>query len=320
MISNRVRTYTPSITPFAADLSVDEASLAAHVARLAEAGTGIILTSTLSGEAHSLDLDEHRRAYDVAVRVCRGRVPVCAAIRESTNTRDVQAIVREAVGARVDSVLLNQCRSRADDALTEQEQERYWSEVLEFASVPAFLSLDTSASGGYYASPQLVGRLADRYQHVIGVCLYLRGGRATAGILGWEPSAPFRGYRACLPERVQLISQVEALQQGAEAIIQAAGNVLPATLQALVAAWNGGNVAEFAEAKQRWERWIVAAEIRWGGSIESARVLKAILRERGLESGSPRPPLLPATMRTGPLPLREIPIAEWETPVARQPN
>ncbi|MFJ2605335.1 5-dehydro-4-deoxyglucarate dehydratase [Streptomyces sp. NPDC087425] len=67
------------VTPFAADGSLDEDLLAAHIGSGVAAGAGGVFVACGTGEFHALTPDEIERATRVAVTVTAGRVPVLAA-------------------------------------------------------------------------------------------------------------------------------------------------------------------------------------------------------------------------------------------------
>src|ERR1700688_3054270 len=93
-----------ALTPFKDDLSLDEEGLRAHLDRLAAAGTTVFLTSPVNGESHQLTIAEHRRIYEIGIEICKGRVPVWAAIRDSASAAAAFEVIQQAIAANLDGV------------------------------------------------------------------------------------------------------------------------------------------------------------------------------------------------------------------------
>ena len=72
------------ITPFDAQLEIDEAALAAQVTRLIDDGIhGIVVNGTV-GEGGSLSQSERRATIEASVAAAAGRAPVCAGVSAGT--------------------------------------------------------------------------------------------------------------------------------------------------------------------------------------------------------------------------------------------
>ncbi len=69
---------TALVTPFRADLTVDEAALRALVDWQIAEGVHFLVPCGSTGEAATLTPDEHRRVVEIVVDQARGRVPICA--------------------------------------------------------------------------------------------------------------------------------------------------------------------------------------------------------------------------------------------------
>ncbi len=97
-------TFCCSITPFAADGSLDERALRAHFARLSAAGVGVYVAGSSPGEGYALSRDEVRRCLEIAVAELRGRVPVRAMGVEPRSARDMVEHTALAAACGVDAV------------------------------------------------------------------------------------------------------------------------------------------------------------------------------------------------------------------------
>ncbi|MEL6344608.1 MAG: 4-hydroxy-tetrahydrodipicolinate synthase [Myxococcota bacterium] len=92
---------TALVTPFTADGAVDEETLRALVERQIAGGIGGLVPCGTTGEAPTLDLDEHARVIQVTAEVAAGRVPVLAGIGSNdTRTAIENAHRAQAAGAQ----------------------------------------------------------------------------------------------------------------------------------------------------------------------------------------------------------------------------
>jgi 4-hydroxy-tetrahydrodipicolinate synthase len=165
LMANEPVVYCMSVTPFAADGTVDQAGLRAHLARMVEAGVAVYLASPGSGEGHSLSREELDLVYRVGVEVCKGRVPVCANPPEARNAEESLARLRLAIDAGVDLVQLYPVDAGHGMRPTEAEQETYYRYLLDRIDHPVGLSVNVLA-GGYGAPVSLFKRLCDDYPQI----------------------------------------------------------------------------------------------------------------------------------------------------------
>src|SRR5499425_1595050 len=86
---------TALVTPFKADLSVDERRLRELVAWQVESGIGFLVPCGTTGETPTLTHDEWLRVIDITIEVAAGRVPIVAGAT-STSTHDAIAKAQEA--------------------------------------------------------------------------------------------------------------------------------------------------------------------------------------------------------------------------------
>jgi 4-hydroxy-tetrahydrodipicolinate synthase len=94
-------TFVISITPFDDAGRLDEPGLRAHLRRLADAGIGVYLGGSGSGEGYTLTRAELRRVLEVGVDELSGRVPVRAMgvePRTAGDMLDVAAVAPHAGG------------------------------------------------------------------------------------------------------------------------------------------------------------------------------------------------------------------------------
>jgi len=71
-------TFVISLTPFSGDGTLDEHGFRLHLRRLAEAGIGVYLGGSGSGEGYTLTPAEVARILEIGAEELGGRVPVRA--------------------------------------------------------------------------------------------------------------------------------------------------------------------------------------------------------------------------------------------------
>ncbi len=97
--------YTPVITPFNGDGSVDEAGWAAMIDHLIRSGSHGIVVGGTTGEFYALSREERLRQFERAGEVVQGRVPWLAGVNDF-RTEAVCAYVAAARDCGADALLL----------------------------------------------------------------------------------------------------------------------------------------------------------------------------------------------------------------------
>ncbi|TMA31621.1 MAG: dihydrodipicolinate synthase family protein [Deltaproteobacteria bacterium] len=166
MTPRALSTFCCSVTPFAADGSLDVPALRAHFARLAAAGVGVYVAGSSPGEGYALSRSEVWRCLEIAVQELRGRVPVRAMGVEPRTTREMIEHVELAAECGVDAVQIYSLdigHGGRPDAAT---IERYFRTAIEACRIPCVVSSHHFI--GYTLEPELMRLLADDYEQVIG--------------------------------------------------------------------------------------------------------------------------------------------------------
>jgi len=160
-------TYVVGITPFAADESLDEPALRAHLRRLADAGIGVYLGGSGSGEGYTLDADETRRVLEIGVDELRGRVPVRAMGVEPRSAREMISYARVAADVGVDALQVYSLDVGHGIRPRPNELRRYYDDVLDAVLLPVVLSSHFSV--GYALPVDLVAELVEQHHTIVGV-------------------------------------------------------------------------------------------------------------------------------------------------------
>src|SRR3977135_2389513 len=95
---------TAIVTPFKADLSLDEETLRRLIRRQIEAGIHFLVPCGTTGENPTLTRQEHLRVVEVTLEETKGRVPVLAGAG-GYNTVEVIDLAKEIKAIGVDGIL-----------------------------------------------------------------------------------------------------------------------------------------------------------------------------------------------------------------------
>jgi 4-hydroxy-tetrahydrodipicolinate synthase len=272
-------TFVISITPFTADGDLDEAGLRAHLGRLGDAGIGVYLAGSGSGEGYTLDDRETARVLAVGAEELRGRVPVRAMGVEPRTAAEMVAMARVAEQAGVEALQIYSLDEGHGNRPTRTETEQYLRTVLDAAALPVVLSSHQSV--GYLLAPDLVGALVGEYDQVIGVncstvdvAYLLRVIDAVDGRAVVHVGGPLHA--------------LTCLGLGGQGFLSSDGNLAPRLCVSLIDAYWAGDVTACHDAF-RTLMHLYAATRDLGGVAAT----KAALDLLGLPGGPPRPPRVP---------------------------
>jgi 4-hydroxy-tetrahydrodipicolinate synthase len=93
------------VTPFRADLSLDEETLRRLVIRQIESGIHFLVPCGTTGENPTLSREEHLRVVEITLEEAKGRVPVLAGCG-GNDTREVVELARDLEGMGADGLLV----------------------------------------------------------------------------------------------------------------------------------------------------------------------------------------------------------------------
>lgn len=270
--------FTPFVTPFAADQTLDEAALRHNVARWMRGPlTGLVALGS-NGEAPLLDDHEADRVVEIVREGMSSDRPLIVGTgREST--RATIAATRRAASLGADCALVR-TPSFFKAQMTSDIFVRHYTEVADAAPIPVLLYNVTMFTGVNLA-PDAVARLSE-HPNIVGL---KESGSDIAQIAEYVARVPpdftiLAGSAATL---------FHAFCAGCDGAVLALASLVPEAcfeLQALVSA---GRVDE-ARALQRR----VTPLARTIGTVHGIGGLKAAYDLAGYVGGAPRPPLRPA--------------------------
>ena len=157
-------TFAVSLTPFAADGSLDEDLARALFRRFAAARIGVYVGGSGTGEGLTLSRDETFRLYQLAREELRGRVPVRAMGIEPRTVGEMIALAEIAEEAGLEAM---QVYSILAPGATPKELEEYFCDALAGIALPAVIS--THHAVGYTIPVEVVARVVERCDRIIGV-------------------------------------------------------------------------------------------------------------------------------------------------------
>jgi len=270
--------FTPIVTPFTSDDTVDEAALRRNVDRwMGTPLTGLVVLGS-NGEAAQLDDTEADRVVEIVrERVPAGRPLIAGTGREST--RDTIAATARAAAAGVDAVLVR-TPSFFKAQMTAEIFVRHYTEVADRSPVPVLL-YNVTMFTGVTLHVEAVERLA-----------------AHPNIVGMKESGSDIGYISDLvtktPDDFTVLAgsattYFHALCAGCDGGILALAALLPEACVRMVTLVREQRLAD-ARVLQHW----VMPLARSVGGTYGVAGLKAALDLMGYNGGVPRPPLRPA--------------------------
>ena len=270
--------FTPIVTPFRADDSIDEAALIANIARWMRTPlTGIVVLGS-NGEAAQLDDAEADRAVEIArASVPPGRPLIAGTGRESTKA--TIAATRRAAAAGVDAALVR-TPSFFKSQMTSDVFVRHYTEVADASPVPVLL-YNVTMFTGVNLPPEAVERLST-HPNIVGL---KESGSDIAQIAEYVERTP-DDFTVLAGSATTLF---QALCAGVDGAILALAALVPDHCVQLAGLVRDNRIAD-ARALQR----ALLPIARSVGGTHGVPGLKAALDLLGYTGGLPRPPLRPA--------------------------
>jgi 4-hydroxy-tetrahydrodipicolinate synthase len=270
--------YTAIVTPFTADgVAVDEARLREQIAFQAEGGVRGIVPCGTTGEAPTLEDDEHRLVIEVAVEVARARGLQVIAGAGSNSTRHAVGLQRLAHELGADAGL------QVSPYYNKPSQEglyRHFMTVADSCPLPSVL-YNIPGRCGVAINPDTVARLA-RHPNIVAI-------KEATGSMDSASEIRQRCDLAILSGDDTLTLPFAAC--GSSGVVSVLSNVLPSRIQGLCDLFLDGRFAE-AQAVHR-ELFPLAKGLL---SLDVNPVpLKAAMRLLGRDTGAVRQPLAEAS-------------------------
>jgi 4-hydroxy-2-oxoglutarate aldolase len=271
--------FTPIVTPFRADQSVDESALQQNVALWMRTPlTGLVVLGS-NGEAPQLEDGEADRVVEIVrAGVPSNRPLIVGTGRESTRAT-IAATRRAATGGADAALVRTPAFFKAQ--MTTDVFVRHYTEVADASPIPVLLYNVTMYTGVNLA-PDAVARLSE-HQNIVGM-------KESGSDIGQIAEYVSRAQQPFTILAGSATTVFHALCAGCDGAILALAALLPETCLELQALVRAGKVDE-ARALQRR----ITPLARSVGGTYGVAGLKAALDLIGYVGGRPRPPLRPAS-------------------------
>jgi 4-hydroxy-tetrahydrodipicolinate synthase len=266
---------TALVTPFRADLSLDEPALRRLVRRQIEAGIDFLVPCGTTGESPTLARHEHLRVIEVALEEAKGKVPVLGGAG-GYSTREVIELARELEHLGVDGIL------SVTPYYNKPTQEGLYQHYLAIASAISLpiIVYSVQSRTGVNVEPATLGRLA-AIPNIIGV-------KEASGNIAQMANVIHQA-----PQEFIVLSGDDAvtlplMALGGRGVISVASNEIPAEMTQLAKLCLAG---DFASARALQHKYLPLMEINF---IESNPIpVKAALGLMGLLETVYRLPMVP---------------------------
>lgn len=270
--------FTPIVTPFRTDGTLDEEGLRSNVARWMRSSLHGLVVLGSNGEAAQLDDVEADRIVELTRQeVPAGRPLIAGTGRESTKA--TIAATKRAASSGVDAVLVR-TPSFFKSQMTTEVFVRHYTEVAEMSPVPVVL-YNVSMFTGVNLLPEAVERLAV-HPNIVGI---KESGSDIAQVaeLVWRTPDDFTVLAG------SATTLVHALCAGCDGAILALAALLPDECVEMVQLVREGRLEQARELQRR-----LLPLARSVGGTYGVPGLKGALQLAGYAAGPPRPPLRPA--------------------------
>jgi 4-hydroxy-tetrahydrodipicolinate synthase len=270
-----VGAMTALVTPFR-DGKVDDAALARLVEEQIAGGIDALVPCGTTGEAPTLEPEEHAHVVRLTVETARRRVPVIAGTG-SNSTAHAIALSRAARDAGADGLLVV---TPYYNRPTQDGLLRHYHALAEAVPLPIIVYNIPGRTGGDMALETLV-RLAAAEPRIVGL-------KEATGSVGRAQEVVRR-----LGERLAVLSGDDALNLplyavGARGCISVTGNVTP---KLVAGAWDAAAAGDFARARELHFQTLALTEALF---LETSPIpVKAALAMMGSVGPEIRAPLYP---------------------------
>ncbi|MCL2014232.1 MAG: 4-hydroxy-tetrahydrodipicolinate synthase [Oscillospiraceae bacterium] len=221
------------VTPFAADGSVNYTKLGELIDHQIENGTDAIVASGTTGEASTLNDEEHIGVIEFSVKHTAGRVPVIGGTG-SNDTRHAVKLTREAARVGADAIL---CVTPYYNKTSQNGLIRHYNMVADSTDLPMIL-YNVPARTGMNITPATYAELS-KHPNIV----------ATKEANGDIASVAMT--RDLCGDQLHIYSGnddfiVPALSLGGKGVISVMSNILPKQTRDIIALWNEGKIEESA--------------------------------------------------------------------------
>lgn len=221
------------VTPFK-NGKVDEKALSNLIKWHISEGTNAIVPCGTTGEASTLDYDEHYRVIEITVKTANGKVPVIAGTG-ANSTDETIMITKKAKELGADGALIV---TPYYNKPTQEGLYKHYKLVAETVDIPIVL-YNVPGRTGVNMLPQTVARLAE-IKNIIGIK------EATGDMKQVSEVIRLCGNRMTVLSGDDFTT-LTLLALGGKGVISVSANVDPRNVSAMCKAWDEGNIKKARE-------------------------------------------------------------------------
>lgn len=221
------------VTPFK-NGKVDEKALSNLIKWHIAEGTNAIVPCGTTGEASTLDYDEHYRVIEITVKTAKGKVPVIAGTG-ANSTDETIMITKKAKELGADGALIV---TPYYNKPTQEGLYKHYKLVAENVDIPIVL-YNVPGRTGVNMLPQTVARLAE-IKNIIGIK------EATGDMKQVSEVIRLCGNRMTVLSGDDFTT-LTLLALGGKGVISVSANVDPRNVSAMCKAWDEGNIKKARE-------------------------------------------------------------------------
>jgi len=267
----------PLVTPFRRDGSIDEDALRDEADYLIEtAGVHGLAVCGSTGEGHTLSTDETRLITAVVADQVAERVPVIAGIIANSTAQVIERgrAVRDLDVAALQVTPVHYLFRPDDDAMT-----RHFAEIVAATELPVMIY---NVVPWTYLSPQLLTRIIDEVEGVIGVKQSAGDAKLLADLL------------IMVGDRARIMTAIDALLYPSFALgaVGAIAAILTAVPTLCVELWNAVETGDHDRARTLHEQLLPIWNAIFDDNLPAN--VRYCMQLQGRSGGVPRPPM-PAT-------------------------
>jgi 4-hydroxy-tetrahydrodipicolinate synthase len=266
---------TAMVTPFRADLSLDEPALRRLIRRQLEAGINFLVPCGTTGESPTLTHEEHLRVIEITLEEAKGKVPVLGGAG-GYNTREVIELAQTLQRMGVDGIL---SVTPYYNKPTQEGLFQHYKGIACTLQIPVIV-YSVQGRTGVNVEPATLARLAE-IENIIGV-------KEASGNIGQMAQVIHQVQDDFLVLSGDDSITLPLVALGGRGIISVVSNEIPAEMTRLARHCLAG---EFAEAREMYRKYLPLMEVNF---VESNPIpVKAAMGMMGLLEPVWRLPLVP---------------------------
>jgi 4-hydroxy-tetrahydrodipicolinate synthase len=212
---------TALVTPFRADLSLDEMAIRSLIRRQIEEGIDFIVPCGTTGESPTLEHEEHLRVVEIAIEEAKGKVPVLAGAG-GYNTKHVIEMAKEIEALGADGIL---SVTPYYNKPTQEGVYEHYRAIAEAIKLPVVL-YSVQPRTNVNIEPATVERLS-KIPNIIGI-------KEASGVLSQVASIAARVPRDFLILSGDDSVTLPVISLGGHGLISVASNEIPGPMTTLV--------------------------------------------------------------------------------------